>query len=122
MFGKLKRFNREKNLCGQCPFVYVYTENFVYTYEIFSYYITGYRSTGYDRISSPTEYDAYIENALRQSGFDDYEWTIDFDMRPQLLTLSTCSGSTHLERFLVHAALDIVEPYIPMAEVSSRKE
>ncbi|WP_130837063.1 class B sortase [Lachnoclostridium sp. Marseille-P6806] len=104
MFGSLKRFVQEPELCASDPYCYFYTPDAVLKYEIFSCYVTDYASDSYAGFDGEEGYDAYLAK-IRERSLYKPEEEIDFHARPRLLTLSTCSGSRHVERFLVHAAL-----------------
>lgn len=106
MFGTLKLFEKDTSLCGTDPYIYIYTDRFVRKYRIFSYYKTLDGSASYDDINGSSGYDKYIELCLTKSDPGTEENGIDFVKRPQLLTLSTCTGrSGGNQRFVVHAAL-----------------
>lgn len=104
MFGSLKQFAQKPELCASDPYCYFYTPEAVLKYEIFSYYVTDYASDSYAGFEADEGYDAYLGKILGRSLYEP-EKGIDFAGRPRLLTLSTCSGSRHVERFLVHAVL-----------------
>lgn len=105
MFGTLKKFDREKGLCASNPFVYIYTKEFVRKYRIFSYYQTVEDSSSYDDFEGADGYDRYVRMICEHSSFVNGEKDIDFTVRPQLLTLSTCSGRAGSnKRYVVHAA------------------
>lgn len=105
MFGSLKRFYQEENLCKDNPYIYFYSEKAVRKYEIFSYYVTEADSDAYQGIADEAGYDAYVQRARNRSVYTP-ELDLDSDSfagRPALLTLSTCSGAAGgTQRFLVH--------------------
>ncbi|MCI2049624.1 MAG: class B sortase [Lachnospiraceae bacterium] len=108
MFGRLKQFVYQSGLCATDPYIYVYTKEKVLKYEIFSYYISDVYSDAYIAFDNADKdaYDAYVAAALKRSQYPEYnKEDIDFSKYPHLLTLSTCSGTNHIDRFLVHAAL-----------------
>ncbi len=105
MFGSLKRFYQEENLCKDNPYIYFYSEKVVRKYEIFSYYVTEADSDAYQGIADETGYDTYVQRARNRSVYTpEPDWDSDsFAGRPDLLTLSTCSGAAGgAQRFLVH--------------------
>ncbi len=105
MFGSLKRFYQEENLCKDNPYIYFYSEKVVRKYEIFSYYVTEADSDAYQGIADEAGYDAYVQRARNRSVYTpEPDWDSDsFAERPDLLTLSTCSGASGgTQRFLVH--------------------
>lgn len=109
MFGSLKRFRSEPELCASNPYFYLYTPDAVYKYEIFAYYRTEYDSDRFMLVTTEDDYDYYIESAMRYSEYTP-ENNIDFSDRPNIITLSTCSGNSGTKRLIVHGVL--VETYI----------
>jgi sortase B len=108
MFGSLKKFLSDDKLCASDPYVYIYQKDRVLKYEIFSYYLTTYECEAYNPIATDEEYDAFVKGAFKRSqypGYDSKNGDIDFAERPCLLMLSTCSGTQHVDRLIVHAAL-----------------
>ncbi len=107
MFGTLKRFRKEAGLCDADPYIYLYREDGVRKYRIFSYYLTREGSSAYHVVHSDVDYDGYVAAAVKNSVYQEYDsHAIDFAERPDLITLSTCAGrSGGSERFVVHAAL-----------------
>jgi sortase B len=118
MFGSLKRFYQKDGLVDSDPYVYLYTKDKVFKYRIFSYYLANEGSACYDDFEGDDGYDDYVKAAQKNSMYDTDD--VDFTDRPRLLTLSTCSGTTHTVRFLVHSAL--VEEYDQKAENDSDQE
>ena len=105
MFGCLKRFRKEQGLCASDPYFYIYRGDAVYQYEIFAYYTTEYTSDRYQLIHTEEEYDNYIASALRLTEFAPVH-ELDFSGRPNIVTLSTCSGSGGTtQRMVVHGVL-----------------
>ncbi len=105
MFGSLKRFYQEENFCKDNPYIYFYSEKVVRKYEIFSYYVTEADSDAYQGIADEAGYDTYVQRARNRSVYTpEPDWDSDsFAGRPDLLTLSTCSGAAGgAQRFLVH--------------------
>ena len=116
MFGSLKRFYQKDGLTDSDPYVYLYTKDKVFKYRIFSYYLAKVGSACYDDFEGDDGYDDYVKAAQNNSMYDTDD--VDFTDRPRLLTLSTCSGTTHTVRFLVHSAL--VEEFDQKAERDSK--
>ena len=104
MFGSLKRFIREEDLCEQNPYIYIFTPTYSYKFEIFSYCVIPIRDDIYQTISY-NEYDKFVEKALSRSNYKGYKNDINFDDKPNLLTLATCYGVGHLRNLVVHSAL-----------------
>ncbi len=106
MFGTLKNFERDDSLCSADPFIYIYAEDFVRKYRIFSYYETTMGSTTYEDFDGDDGYDQYVKSALKKSYFSDEENNAYLANRPKLLTLSTCTGQSGSgRRYVIHALL-----------------
>ncbi|MCR5369618.1 MAG: class B sortase [Clostridium sp.] len=106
MFGHLKDFLKDETLCDSYPYIWIYTPSKNFKYRIFSYYTANYTSDSYDDFFGSEGYDNYIEKVRSRSRYAPKDLSeVDFGMRPQLIALSTCSGTQHVERFLVHGAL-----------------
>ncbi|MBQ9302321.1 class B sortase [Butyrivibrio sp.] len=102
MFGALKSFVWNTETVDSDPYIWIFTSNATYQYEIFSAYNTDKDSDMY-QISS--DHDEYVESALSQSII-----THDCDTDGRLITLSTCAGFAGSgQRLLVHGSL--VETY-----------
>ena len=104
MFGSLKLLYKKGNegLLQKHPYVYIYTKKATYQYEVFAYEATNTGSSVYDEIKTDDAYDQYVKGALKRSIYPD-EDAIDFSERPELLNLSTCSGTAGgTKRFVVH--------------------
>lgn len=105
MFGCLKKFLQEKDLCDQDPYIYIYQENQVLVYRIFAYYTIPVRDDVYDDFFDDAGYDAYVADAQKHSVYQPEENEIDWESRPDLLTLSTCYATGHVSNFIVQGAL-----------------
>ena len=103
MFGNLKRFYREEGLCAADPRFYIFTKDKVFDYRIFGYEIVKPGSPLLQRIQKMPEYDPYVEEIRKESAYQNEE--VDLTNRPPLVTLYTCYGSEHRDKFLVHGAL-----------------
>ena len=108
MFGKLKYFLKEEGLVNTNPYIFLCRPDGIYRYRIFSYYLTTTSSEIYNDFVGNDGYDGYISLVKRLSSYKDYpEETLDFSTRPNLLTLSTCSGPAGgQQRFIVQGALE----------------
>ena len=108
MFGKLKYFLKEEGLVNTNPYIFLCRPDGIYRYRIFSYYLTTSSSEIYNDFVGEDGYDSYISLVKRLSSYKDYpEETLDFSTRPNLLTLSTCSGPAGgQQRFIVQGALE----------------
>ncbi len=109
MFGTFKKLVDDPSLLDENPRFYIYMEDTVYTYEIFSYYMTKSDSNRYMIFSSDENYDLYTQWAVENSS---YVSDVDLTERPNIVSLSTCYGSAGTSRrVLIHGALTAVEPY-----------
>lgn len=110
MFGKLKLFEQNEKLCDQDPYFYIYNEDVVRKYRIFSYYEVGVNEDLYDpdlQFADDDVYDAFIDEARARSHYrteDDF----DFTKRPDVVTLSTCWATDHVDNLVVHGVLEEV--------------
>ena len=105
MFGSLKVLYKKKDedILGDKPYIYIYTEDKIFKYRIFSYYTTSDGSYSYAEVKTEGDYDKYLDYVKRSSMIDVPE-DISFDDYPSLLTLSTCSGQSGSgRRFVVHS-------------------
>ncbi|MDE7224248.1 MAG: class B sortase [Acetatifactor sp.] len=109
MFGTFKELVDDPSLLDVNPCFYIYTKDKVYTYEIFSYYMTKSDSNRYMVFTSDENYDQYTSWAVENSN---YAFDVDLSERPDIVSLSTCYGSAGTSRrVLIHGALTAVEPY-----------
>lgn len=95
MFGCLKRFYQDADLCDQDPYFYLYTEDAVRKYRIFGYARVAEDDSLYDAdvdYSSDEVYDGFIDRIRSISLYDVDSAGIDFSTYPNLVTLSTCYG------------------------------
>ena len=112
MFGKLKNFLKEGNLANSNPYIFLCKPDGIYRYRIYSYYLTTTASEIYADFEGDNGYDRYVRLTSRLSSYRNYpEGAIDFSARPNLITLSTCSGpSGGDQRFIVQAAFEELYP------------
>ena len=103
MFGSLKKLTQDETLAANDPYVYFYTKDTVRKYEIFSYYFSYVGSDAYQNFAGDEGYDEYVRKAKENSLF--INDVVDLSVRPNILSLSTCSGTEHVRRLLVHCAL-----------------
>lgn len=104
MFGSMKQLLNGTASCEEEPYFYIYTEDTVYIYHIFSYYKTNASSDRYATFSSDESYDAYVAEALELT-----EFTSDCDLstRGNIVSLSTCYGAAGTStRNLLHGMLE----------------
>ncbi len=106
MFGSLKKLNQGDNMemIKENPYVYIYTEDNVIQYKIFAFYITKIGSNSYSVVTTNQEYDTFLDY-IKANTIYEIPGDIDFNARPSILTLSTCSGKSGSgKRFVIHAA------------------
>ena len=93
MFGKLKYFLRDDQLANSNPYVFLCRPEVITRYRIFSYYLTTVESPIYNDFEGDKGYDQYLSLVQRLSSYRNYpKDSIDFSQRPDIITLSTCSG------------------------------
>lgn len=109
MFGTFRKLVDDPSLLDANPRFYIYTEEAVYTYEIFSYYMTKSSSNRYMVFTSDENYDIYTQWAVENSN---YAFDVDLSERANIVSLSTCYGSAGTSRrVLIHGVLTLTEPY-----------
>lgn len=109
MFGSFKKLVDDSSLLDENSHFYIYTDEAVYTYEIFSYYMTKSDSNRYMVFTSDENYDRYTQWAMENSNYD---FDVDLSERANIVSLSTCYGSAGTSRrVLIHGVLTAVEPY-----------
>ena len=103
MFGRLKKlYQSSEDLLEEDPYIYVYTEDYVYQYRVFGYYLTKVGSEAYKVVENDEAYDEFLQYIGYHSAYKRPS-DADFTDRPGLLTLSTCSGASGSgRRFVVH--------------------
>lgn len=110
MFGTFKDMIEDTTMCEGRPCFYVYTKEWVYTYEIFSLYKTRSSSDRYMTFESDETYDSYTQWALDNTM---YVFQADLRDRPNIISLSTCYGSAGTSRrIIIHGAMTAKEPYL----------
>ncbi|MBE6685732.1 MAG: class B sortase [Ruminococcaceae bacterium] len=103
MFSELIKF-LDKDFFEKNEYVYLYTENGIYTYRIFSVFKADYRS-GYVETGFPSEED-FITFAKDMKSKSMYERTgIEFDENSRIITLSTCTNGLKSDRYCVQGLL-----------------
>lgn len=109
MFGSFRYLADDTTLCEEQPYFYIYTEDWVYTYEIFSYYKTKSSSDRYMTFETDETYDSYTEWAVENSL---YASRADLSERRNIVSMSTCYGSAGTSRrLLIHGVMTAQEPY-----------
>jgi len=102
MFGTLSKLLSSDYLNNNKK-IYIYLENKILEYEIFSVYVNNGDFNPYQtNFNTDEEFDEYISNVRKKSYYNlDY---ID-DGNKNILTLSTCTNATGDERTIVNAKL-----------------
>lgn len=109
MFGAFNKIVDDPSVLDASSRFYIYTEDVVYTYEIFSYYMTRSDSNRYMVFTSDENYDLYTKWAVENSN---YAFDVDLSERGNIVSLSTCYGSAGTSRrFLIHGVRTATEPY-----------
>ncbi|MDO4291807.1 MAG: class B sortase [Eubacteriales bacterium] len=102
MFGSLKSFVREEQLCGSDPYFYLFTKEATYQYRIVSYYVTQDQSDTYYLPAGAQDAADYRERMEKKSL---YQSDAETEQAP-MVTLSTCYGASGSpDRFVVHGVL-----------------
>jgi sortase B len=103
MFGKLRNLNKDDggSLIAEKPYIFIYTEERIIAYEIFAFFKTDVRSDVYNKVETDADYEKFLRIVLNYNQYEEAR-IMDFSQRPEILTLSTCSGSAGTkQRFLV---------------------
>ena len=109
MFGAFKNLLKGTASCEENPYFYIYTEDKVYIYEIFSYYETKSTSDRFATFTSDASYDDYVQWATEHSL---YASDADLSDRGNIVSLSTCYGSSGTKRrALIHGVLTETADY-----------
>ncbi|MBR5515769.1 MAG: class B sortase [Clostridia bacterium] len=108
MFSEIIKF-LDKDFFDTNEYVYLYTENGIYTYRIFAVYKTDYRS-GYVETGFPTEQDFInFANKMRSDSLYVRDG-IEFNENSRMITLSTCTNGIQTDRYCIQALLvDVYE-------------
>lgn len=104
MFGSLRKFLEDSELCDTDPYIYIYTEHKILKYRIFAYYTTPVNGSVYNGFQNAAGYDNYVARALAASAYSTDE-EFDFSSYPPLLLLSTCYGGNHVYNLVVQGVL-----------------
>ena len=106
MFGILKSLN--ENHYDRDIYIYIYTQNQVCVYKIYSSYLTEPDSMDYwTTFPKDDDYVSYYNNAVAKADYKRTGKDIDeaFYNRNELLTLSTCHASDHKNYTVVQSIL-----------------
>ena len=108
MFGKLKYFVWNEGTYDKDHYIYFFTPDMIYRYEIFSYYLDEVKSKMYYTCDNFAQYQTYLEEATKKSLKECDAKASDKD---NIITLVTCSGAgSNKQRFFVHGTF--VDRYI----------
>ena len=110
MFGSLRQLHEEGNehLWEDEPYLYIYRDDKIMRYYIYSYYKTITGSPAYDEIYDHDAYDRLLKYTLENSMIEKPDMKL-FEDYPEILSLSTCSGRAGgSQRFIVHCVKDAV--------------
>lgn len=102
MFSALKYYV-DKETWKEHPYIYICTPDFVYAYEIYAAFRGDPDGISYDvGIHSDEKKQAYIDYTLSCA---EYDTGIVPTTEDSFLTLSTCTGTGHSQRMIVHSVL-----------------
>ena len=100
MFGSLRKFVSNHKLFDKDPYIYVYREEGIYRFKIYSFYLDTPESKMYYICKTLKEYRAYIRTALEMSVYDCETPTSEEE---NSVTLVTCNGAgAGKKRFFLH--------------------
>lgn len=100
MFGSLRKYISNHKLYDKDPYIYIFREEGIYRYKIYSFYLDTPESKMYYVCKTLKEYRAYIRTALEMSVYDCDTKTSE---EQNTVTLVTCSGAgAGKKRFFVH--------------------
>lgn len=102
MFGKFKKIIRDPDSFDDGECFYLYTEEAVYQYKVFSYYKTPPDSGTYGNPFTEEDYDDFVRIVKGKSL---KSLAADFTDRPDIVTLTTCYGTGHKEFTVIHGVL-----------------
>lgn len=106
MFGTLSRFGGQ-TYWENHPYIYITCDAGVYRYEVFSSYQAPVDSVTYGLSFQQTETKReFLQNALDKSLIQS---GLALGKNDRILTLSTCSGASYANRWVVHARMRLVE-------------
>ena len=106
MFGSLKKFSQDQTLAEENPYFYLYLPDRTMKYRIYGYEtISNQDSMYYQKTETDDQYDTLIKRLRSKSQYAPDDLEFDFADRPDLVTLSTCWGTAHVDNFIVNGAL-----------------
>lgn len=102
MFSALKTY-QQKESWEEHPYIYICTPDTIYVYEIYSAFRGDPEGISYDvGIHSEEKKQAFIDYSLSCA---EYDTGIVPTTEDSFLTLSTCTGTGHTQRMIIHSVL-----------------
>ena len=101
MFHDVTKFFKDDYF--EDTYIYIYTLDGIYVYEVFSIYKTRY-DYNYFRTGFTSAED-FIGFAEELAGNSEKKKEVDFDKNDRIITLSTCTNIVQSERYALHAKL-----------------
>ena len=101
MFGKLKKF-QEEEIFNKSKFFWIFTEDFIYQYRIFSAMTVNKIGINYQTFFLENEFQEFKDAAFRNSVVENSNVSLSYEDR--IVTLSTCTGDDST-RFVVMGKL-----------------
>lgn len=102
MFSALKAY-QDKEFRENHPYVYICTPNTIYVYEIYSAFRGDPDGISYDvGIHTEEKKQSFIDYSLNCA---EYDTGITPTTEDSFLTLSTCTGTGHTQRMIIHSVL-----------------
>ncbi len=110
MFGTLKKF-RDEEVYETSKYFWIYTEDIIYQYRIFSARVVDKVGQTYQIVFSTDEFEEFLTTAVEESEVDNS--TVSVTTEDKVVTLSTCTGDS-ATRFVVQGKL--VQMYASLKE------
>ncbi|MCD8015622.1 MAG: class B sortase [Lachnospiraceae bacterium] len=110
MFGTLKKF-RDEEVYETSKYFWIYTEDIIYQYRIFSARVVDKVGQTYQIVFSTDEFEEFLTTAVEESEVDNS--TVSVTTEDKVVTLSTCTGDS-ATRFVVQGKL--VQMYASLVE------
>jgi sortase, SrtB family len=102
MFGSLSNYKKQSFL-DQHPYVFIYTENAIHKYQIFSFHQDTHDSYVYNIYFESDDSFLTFTNSLASKSV--INSSADLNSGNRIITLSTCTNITDEGRYLLHAIL-----------------
>ena len=106
MLGGVTKFYKSQDFFNKTPII-LYAFDGIYTFEVFSVYRTT-SDYQYFRTAFDTEKD-FLDFAYQVKGNSVYQKDIEFEDGDILMTLSTCTNTTQMGRYALHAKLTKID-------------